>query len=769
MKKIKIFETFAGIGAQTKALNNIKEKLGVDVENVGISEWFIDGIIAYAKIHHSKEFEELKEKYKELTKKEIIEEYQKLPNYVFSSDSKKPTELKNIKDEKLKELYIANKVNKNFGSIMEVKGKELPENIDIFTYSFPCFVSGTLVMTEKGYKKIEDITLNDKVLTHNNVFKKVISVMEKESSEIYELKTTATESIFVTKEHPFLVKEVKRGAWNNGKTTTRPQMLLASEWKTIEEIKDNKKYKNYKIGIARNQKSELPIWEGVEDNRYRKKSILKDLIKLFDNKNFWWFVGLYIGDGWTQIREKDKYYRTLVCSSKTNGQHKRIEKKLSEIGLKYSKVEERTTYKYHICSKELTIFLTQFGKYASGKRLNETIFNLPKKYLKKFIQGYLFADGSKIKGKNDFKLESVSGELIYGFNQCLLKAYETYGRIGKIKRHQFCKIENRIVKQKDTYTIRFSIKQRKQNDVKYSDGTYWYPIRDISLTNKSEKVYNLEVEEDNSYTVYNLICHNCQAISLQGKQCGLAKDSETTSSLVWQVLRILEEMKEENKLPKVLLMENVKALFGSKFIDTWKEIKEILDGYGYNTYDTIINAIDKGSIQRRERVFAVSILKRMDQENNFSFNNLNIKKNNKVIKDILEKEIEEKYKLNKLKKHIENEVFKIKDSGITSLTLQNYTTFQSENILYSINGKSPTLTASGANSRIKIIDENGDLRYLKPIELWSLMGFEKSDLEKVIKDKDISNGLLYRMAGNSISVEVLEDIFEDILKERFNY
>jgi len=206
-------------------------------------------------------------------------------------------------------------------------------------------------------------------------------------------------------------------------------------------------------------------------------------------------------------------------------------------------------------------------------------------------------------------------------------------------------------------------------------------------------------------------------------------------------------------------MENVKALFGKKFINTWNEIKEILTNLGYNTYDTKINAIDKGSIQRRERVFAISILKKIDN-NKFKFNNKSIKETKKTIKDILLENVDEKYNLNKLKENIKKQEFKLKPSGICSLVLQNYTTFQSENILYSINGKAPTITASGANSRIKIIDKNNNLRYLTPEELWLLMGFEKKDYEI---NNNLSKAVLNRLAGNSISVEVLEDIFEDII------
>ena len=54
MKKLKVFETFAGIGSQHKALEYLKSKYGYDYEVVATSEWDIDAIIAYASIHYPK-------------------------------------------------------------------------------------------------------------------------------------------------------------------------------------------------------------------------------------------------------------------------------------------------------------------------------------------------------------------------------------------------------------------------------------------------------------------------------------------------------------------------------------------------------------------------------------------------------------------------------------------------------------------------------------------------------------------------------------------
>jgi len=144
MKKLKVFETFAGIGAQNKALQKIFNneetinKHGLNkkgFEMVGTSEWYIDGIISYDAIHHGPQ--ETFKDYNNLTK-EVILDF--LKNYSLSKDSKNLYSfetLSKLNIKKLKQIYIALKRNKNYGSIVDIKGKDLPK-IDMLTYSFPC-------------------------------------------------------------------------------------------------------------------------------------------------------------------------------------------------------------------------------------------------------------------------------------------------------------------------------------------------------------------------------------------------------------------------------------------------------------------------------------------------------------------------------------------------------------------------------------------------------------------------------------------------------
>lgn len=122
---LKVFEAFAGIGAQVSALN----RTDINYEIVGISEWFIDAIECYAAIHCDGVEVEMPTNIKE------IDDY--LSRFTFSATSVKPTNIKRLTEDQRRDLYRANKQANNYGSITDIKGEDLPE-IDLLIYSFPC-------------------------------------------------------------------------------------------------------------------------------------------------------------------------------------------------------------------------------------------------------------------------------------------------------------------------------------------------------------------------------------------------------------------------------------------------------------------------------------------------------------------------------------------------------------------------------------------------------------------------------------------------------
>ncbi len=124
-RKLRVFEAFAGIGAQASALS----RMDIDYEIVGISDWYVDAIECYAAIHCSNIKIDIPEDIKD------VDDY--LSRYTFSATSVKETKLKLLSEDKRRDLYRANLQSKNYGSITELKGKDMPET-DLLVYSFPC-------------------------------------------------------------------------------------------------------------------------------------------------------------------------------------------------------------------------------------------------------------------------------------------------------------------------------------------------------------------------------------------------------------------------------------------------------------------------------------------------------------------------------------------------------------------------------------------------------------------------------------------------------
>lgn len=124
-KCLRVFEAFAGIGAQASALS----RMNIKYEIVGISDWYVDAIECYAAMHCGNKTVQMPNDIKE------VDSY--LSHYTFSATSVKETKLKSLSENQRRLLYRANKQANNYGSITELHGKDMPDT-DLLVYSFPC-------------------------------------------------------------------------------------------------------------------------------------------------------------------------------------------------------------------------------------------------------------------------------------------------------------------------------------------------------------------------------------------------------------------------------------------------------------------------------------------------------------------------------------------------------------------------------------------------------------------------------------------------------
>lgn len=122
---LRVFEAFAGIGAQVAAL----KRLNINYEVVGISDWYIDAIICYDAIHHSID--------EEIDIPDYEDQLKYLNQFQFSRDSVHQTKLELLERPILEQLYVAHIRSKNYGSISSLQGKQMPDS-DLLVYSFPC-------------------------------------------------------------------------------------------------------------------------------------------------------------------------------------------------------------------------------------------------------------------------------------------------------------------------------------------------------------------------------------------------------------------------------------------------------------------------------------------------------------------------------------------------------------------------------------------------------------------------------------------------------
>lgn len=264
----------------------------------------------------------------------------------------------------------------------------------------------------------------------------------------------------------------------------------------------------------------------------------------------------------------------------------------------------------------------------------------------------------------------------------------------------------------------------------------------------------------------------CQDISIAGKQGGIKKG--TRSGLLKEVQRLLEVASIKGELPKYLMLENVKNLVGKKFKPQYDEWIEWLNELGYNTYWKVMNAKDYGIPQNRGRVIAISIRKDIDKG---TFNFPKYFDSGIKLKDLLEKDVDEKYNLSKritdyfIKHSIESELtgkgFRFKphnpDKANIAFAITTRAGARMDDNFISLKSIGDGDKFEFTEKNLKNIAEQEFLiRKLTPLECWRVMGFDDSDFDKASAVNSTTQ--LYKQAGNSIVVNVLCELFEILFK-----
>lgn len=285
------------------------------------------------------------------------------------------------------------------------------------------------------------------------------------------------------------------------------------------------------------------------------------------------------------------------------------------------------------------------------------------------------------------------------------------------------------------------------------------PVKSIDYVEIDEKAvrsYNAMFKSEMDHKTQSVVGWNlkpdilihgspCQDFSIAGYQKGADPNSETRSSLMWETLKIIEQMGSWK--PRYVIWENVKNVLSKHMIHNFNGYLAEMSRMGYTSSFDVLNAMDFGLPQKRERVFTISILGR----EYFNFMKLE-RMPYRPISEILEKDVAEQYtvtqpsmleRMGKGESGFNGRVEVIRDHCKTITTKQM---------------RSP-------NSGVVDIG-NGKYRYLTEKECWRLQGYSDEDYQNALSvnpgREGCLNGAMYKQAGNSIPVPIFESIFREI-------
>lgn len=288
---------------------------------------------------------------------------------------------------------------------------------------------------------------------------------------------------------------------------------------------------------------------------------------------------------------------------------------------------------------------------------------------------------------------------------------------------------------------------------------------------------------------YSFPCQDLSNVgAFHGYNKGIDKDSGSRSSLLWQVGRILEEMKQSGKcLPRFLVMENVPTLLSERHRSNFVKWMDDLCNMGYINQYYQLNASDFGLPQNRPRLLMISVFAGEDKDligqiQEYFF----YKKEADVIADYKASPYYNKFEIKDLlridysNQKLFEEACECTPNDTVSrrkiweenpqLVLEGNTVNPAYEVVRTITTKQDRNPNSGNLYFNSKIDGRASFRYLTPRECFLFMGFTDRDFDNVTKyNPEVHKGLrffsrdkLIRMAGNSIPVKLLEGVFFQI-------
>lgn len=416
-------------------------------------------------------------------------------------------------------------------------------------FSPDCFPAGTLVLTSDGYQAIDNVGVGQLVWTHNNRWKKVTKVMTA-VKPLLQIRGYGHPGLQVSSEHPFYVRRGKQAG--------------ASEWVTAGQLTRNDYWATPTDFSASNLS--IPQVGG------RGMDISHELL---------WLAGYYAGNGWSRLGNDRAELVLTTHFDKADELQRHVEqwspqtragKSGARCGynqLAWHRRNTRTATQLSTNHKGLVEWLRDnVGHRAENKTVPAWLLGLDETCRQRFLDGYMEADGHFSDGL--WMADSVGKKLIFGI-KALASSLGKSVLVYKAKPRAINQIEGRDVTCQPIWSVRWRDEVAQGREQTWRDeGMEWGAVKEVTKLDEPVQVFNLSVEDDESYVAEGVVCHNCTHFSV-------AKGGKPVKKAIRGLAWIVKKWVGQADMAMVF-MENVKEFmtWGPLVAKRCKETRRVI-------------------------------------------------------------------------------------------------------------------------------------------------------------------------------------------------
>lgn len=334
-----------------------------------------------------------------------------------------------------------------------------------------CLARGSLVLTRDGYIPIESVNAGMDVLTHRGRWRRVLATLCNGISPVIATRGQGVPNLITTPDHSLWCRQ------GRGLKAKAEAMGSSPQWVPAQSTLGS--YVNLKL-------------PPIEDSDLTTEN--------------WWLVGRWLGDGHVGVDRVGHGRRPFVLSCSHQEASGLMDRLSSNVGA--VQVLTATQFVLRDLRPEIVAVLQRCGRGASGKRLPFEAICLSPEKSEALLSGYLSADGHYVKEHDRWMASSVSRALLLGMALVAQRARGVVASIYAGRGPRVATIQGRSVNCKQDWIFSFRNSDGYKKSGWLQDDGAWKKVRRLE-THSPAEVWDIQVEEDQSFTAEGCIVHNC--------------------------------------------------------------------------------------------------------------------------------------------------------------------------------------------------------------------------------------------------------------------